>query len=361
MLRRLLLSFFFFPACASPSDDGPNLTFSTSLPPAEETSSTGDGESTGTSVADSTTADDTVTSTTGVATDDESTGSAPAECGNGIQEAGEVCDGDDFGGSSCESLGFESGDLVCSSDCKNYSTAGCFICGNGVVEGAEACDGSVPVDVTCETEGFTEGTIACDARTCQFDTSECTLCGDDVAEGNEDCDGQDLAGQTCESLGLLGGDLACDAGSCMYVVSGCDSFIEDFESGAMGAYWTYGGNANWTIDSNNPIAGSFSAISGVITHNQQTGMIVTLDYVQDSTISFWHAESTENNFDYLRFYIDGIEQGQWSGSNPAQEATYNVTAGVHTFEWRYTKDGSVNAGQDRVWVDDIYAPAGQLD
>jgi hypothetical protein len=38
-------------------------------------------------------------------------------CGNGIQEPGEECDGADFGGESCEGLGYETGNLDCNPDC----------------------------------------------------------------------------------------------------------------------------------------------------------------------------------------------------------------------------------------------------
>jgi hypothetical protein len=350
-------------AACTDSDGGTSSTGTVSIGSSDPGTTTGDAESTATTGDESTSSVDPTTATTDGDTTEggESTGPIPAECGNGVREGDEVCDGEDFGELSCKSLGFDDGELTCSATCSQYETSGCFICGNGMVEGAETCDGSVPQDTTCETEGFTEGTIACDAATCQLDTSGCTLCGDGVAEGNEACDGDDLAGETCASLGLIGGDLACDAASCLYVISGCESFMEDFESGTMGAYWSLTGNANWAVDSNGAISGSFSGRSGLITHNQQTGMSVTLQYAQDSSISFWYATSSESNFDYLRFYIDDVQQGSWSGNNLIpQQATYDVSAGVHTFEWRYTKDGSINGFQDTVWVDDIYAPGGEL-
>jgi hypothetical protein len=46
-------------------------------------------------------------------------------CGNGVRDAGEVCDGEDLGGESCTSQGFDSGVLRCNSNCLSFVTSGC--------------------------------------------------------------------------------------------------------------------------------------------------------------------------------------------------------------------------------------------
>ena len=71
--------------------------------------------------------------------------------------------------------------------------------------------------------------------------------------------------------------------------------------------------------------------------------------------SFWHRESSEGSFDYLRFYIDDVQQGiGWSGNNPWAQASYPLAEGDHTFRWTYSKDGSVNSNSDKVWIDEVY-------
>nr|HPM03986.1 FlgD immunoglobulin-like domain containing protein [Candidatus Cloacimonadota bacterium] len=60
--------------------------------------------------------------------------------------------------------------------------------------------------------------------------------------------------------------------------------------------------------------------------------------------------------DKLKFYIDGVEKNAWSGDVPWTEAEYNVTAGVHTYKWEYSKDISVNSGSDCAWIDKIIFP-----
>ncbi|MFA5247987.1 MAG: hypothetical protein WC415_01940 [Patescibacteria group bacterium] len=50
--------------------------------------------------------------------------SARIVCGNGIIETDEQCDGGDFGGKTCASLGYSSGSLSCRADC-SLNTSGC--------------------------------------------------------------------------------------------------------------------------------------------------------------------------------------------------------------------------------------------
>ncbi len=59
-------------------------------------------------------------------------GGTPAECGNGVQEPGEDCDGSDLGGQTCESQGFGPGTLACDATC-TFDTSGCSappVCGS---------------------------------------------------------------------------------------------------------------------------------------------------------------------------------------------------------------------------------------
>lgn len=149
------------------------------------------------------------------------TSTSGGTCGNGIVEAGEVCDGANLSGSSCETEGFSGGMLSCGSDCTFFATAGCSNCGNGIIEPGEACDGA-ELSGTCESEGFAYGDVAC-ATDCTLDTSDCSatppVCGDGLAQGDEVCDGEDFAGESCGSLGLgyNGGTLSCS--NCTEVVT----------------------------------------------------------------------------------------------------------------------------------------------
>jgi hypothetical protein len=134
--------------------------------------------------------------------------------------------------------------------------------------------------------------------------------------------------------------------------------LEDFETGNFNMLpWTFSGNADWTIDNTQHYSGAYSARSGVISDSQTSTMQTIRVLSAPGNISFWYKVSSENNYDYLRFYVDGVLQNQWAGEVPWTQATYNLSAGVRTLTWTYYKDGSVSSGTDCAWVDYIIFPA----
>ncbi|MCA9651533.1 MAG: hypothetical protein KC501_16555, partial [Myxococcales bacterium] len=68
--------------------------------------------------------------------------------------------------------------------------------------------------------GFESGDLLC-GTDCLWDTTDCAMCGDGIRQGAESCDGVDLGGEDCASLGLMGGTLACSPG-CSFDPSACD-------------------------------------------------------------------------------------------------------------------------------------------
>ena len=136
--------------------------------------------------------------------------------------------------------------------------------------------------------------------------------------------------------------------------------LEDFESGDFVQYpWEFNGNAEWTI-AEDAYEGNYAAKSGAISHNQTSVISVTLDVFASDEISFYYKVSSENNYDYLKFYIDGSLQGEWAGDVNWSQASFYVNAGNRTFTWEYDKDGSVSNGSDCSWVDYIIFPPSNL-
>ncbi|MBU8933616.1 MAG: thrombospondin type 3 repeat-containing protein [candidate division Zixibacteria bacterium] len=133
--------------------------------------------------------------------------------------------------------------------------------------------------------------------------------------------------------------------------------IEDFESGDFTMYpWQMTGNEDWQLVGSDVYEGVYSSRSGSITHNQTSSMSVTLDNLDAGNISFQYKVSSESNYDYLRFYVDDQQKGQWAGEVDWTEATFAVTSGSHAFRWTYYKDGLISSGSDCGWVDYIVFP-----
>ncbi|UCE86744.1 MAG: SdiA-regulated domain-containing protein [Deltaproteobacteria bacterium] len=140
-----------------------------------------------------------------------------SECGNGIAEGGEACDGLDLGGAACSAVGCSSGTPSCTPQCTlDYSSCtDCGVCGNGIRETGEECDGGDLGGASCQSLGFycgVGGGLACGAD-CGYDASACIpgFCGDGATQSvcGEVCDGSDLGGESCTSQGFGSGSLAC--------------------------------------------------------------------------------------------------------------------------------------------------------
>jgi len=113
---------------------------------------------------------------------------------------------------------------------------------------------------------------------------------------------------------------------------------------------TYG-DAEWLGQTTTYYYGGDAARSGTITDNEETwlrGMAVG-----PGILTFYWKVSSESNFDFLAFYIDGVEQASISGSVDWHQKTYSITSDAHAVEWRYAKDDSGSSGADCGWLDKV--------
>jgi hypothetical protein len=67
----------------------------------------------------------------------------------------------------------------------------------------------------------------------------------------------------------------------------------------------------------------------------------------------WRA-SSELNYDFLHFAIDGSEKAAISGESGWLPGRYVMASGTHMLRWTYTKDGSVNNNNDAGYVDQVH-------
>ena len=134
-------------------------------------------------------------------------------------------------------------------------------------------------------------------------------------------------------------------------------FSEDFETGDYNLYnWNVVSSNPWTIDPNEVYEGSYSSVSADIGNDELSTMEIDIDVISDGEISFMKKVSSESSYDFLKFYVDGQLQGEWSGEVNWSSETFFVNAGQHTFSWVYSKDESVSDGSDAAWVDYILFP-----
>ena len=133
--------------------------------------------------------------------------------------------------------------------------------------------------------------------------------------------------------------------------------IENFETGDFSLFDWGMGSYGWVIDNTNAYEGTYCAKSTTISHNQTASISVTMDVEPDGEISFYRKVSSESSYDYLRFYINNVEQDEWSGTLGWAQETYAVAEGTDVeFKWTYQKDGSVSSGSDCGWIDEIIFP-----
>ena len=140
-----------------------------------------------------------------------------ANCGNGLKEEGEKCDG---GYKSCKSIdsSFTGGYANCNENCTGYDTSTCEggsgnLCGNNNIDAGEVCDGG---EIACNRlAGAPENGYAKCARDCKgYDKSTCynngesgnggngnnddPLCGNGRVDDGEQCDdGNNKNGDGC--------------------------------------------------------------------------------------------------------------------------------------------------------------------
>ncbi|MFA5498548.1 MAG: S8 family serine peptidase [Candidatus Cloacimonas sp.] len=136
----------------------------------------------------------------------------------------------------------------------------------------------------------------------------------------------------------------------------------DFDSGEFPNYdWDFittgEDSEEWYITDDSVFAGSYSARSGKVKSVGSTRLILNLDLKEDGDIVFYFKTSSEQKFDFLRFYIGSSAIAEWSGENEWQRASFPITKGKHLVSWIYVKNTPGIHGDDAAWIDNITFPA----
>ena len=131
------------------------------------------------------------------------------------------------------------------------------------------------------------------------------------------------------------------------------SYSEDFESGTLTKLaWVTGGSAPWTVQNSTASHSTYAAQAGAI-GNSQTSSLSLAAFSGGGVGSFDLKVSSELDWDYLEFYLNGLRLQRWSGEVAWTTFQFPIPAGNNTYEWRYVKDADHSAGQDTAWIDNV--------
>ncbi|MBI3986423.1 MAG: Ig-like domain-containing protein, partial [Lentisphaerae bacterium] len=144
-----------------------------------------------------------------------------------------------------------------------------------------------------------------------------------------------------------------------------------FDSGSRATYadasdspllgWTTGTNAPWFGQSVVTHDGVDAVQSGDILNSQSSWL--RANAYGPGSFSFWWKVSSETNYDFLSFFINGVEQSKISGVVDWRQRSYMLAAGTNLLEWVYAKDNTISTNQDAAWVDQavfLEVPSGVL-
>lgn len=141
----------------------------------------------------------------------------------------------------------------------------------------------------------------------------------------------------------------------------CDVYLvqtadEGFESGDFSAYMWYGNASPWLPDSTEAFTGSRSVRSGAIGYDASSELSLRLNVTSAGEISFYKKVSSRAEHGMLRFLVDGVLLGEWSGEQNWSYSSFPINPGVRTFSWLYEKDTEAVSGNDCAWLDQVVFP-----
>ncbi len=131
--------------------------------------------------------------------------------------------------------------------------------------------------------------------------------------------------------------------------------VEDFESQSLEGFgWE--SNDTYTF-STHAHEGQYSLKSADIGASGTTSISVAYNSSQAGEINFWMHVSTEANYDYVDFVINGQQELHLSGDTGWENYSFEVPAGENVFQWTYSKDYMVDSNDDCFYLDYVTFPA----
>jgi hypothetical protein len=112
----------------------------------------------------------------------------------------------------------------------------------------------------------------------------------------------------------------------------------------------------WVITDGQSAEGKFSARSAVIPNSTESLLKLSVNVPVPDTVRFNYKVSSELNWDFLTFRLNGVQVLKISGEAGWSEKKVVLKEGFNLLEWFYRKDESYSSGSDCAWIDFISFP-----
>jgi hypothetical protein len=132
---------------------------------------------------------------------------------------------------------------------------------------------------------------------------------------------------------------------------------ESFEYQQMTIFpWINSKTYPWATTNSQSSDGEFSAQSGIIPNNAESVLKMMVNVPTKDTVKFNVKVSSELNYDFLGFKLNGTQLFVISGEEGWTEKKIAVKEGINVLEWNYNKDKTQSSGADCAWLDNIVFP-----
>jgi len=131
-------------------------------------------------------------------------------------------------------------------------------------------------------------------------------------------------------------------------------YFEDFASRSLDRIpWTLN---EWDIDTIEFFNAPAALKSAAVENYESTAVSVFVHVFDSDSLSFMIKVSSEENYDFLKVYVNGQESDRWSGETGWTSVKLDLAEGLHEITWSYEKDQSKSEGLDAAWIDQVIFP-----
>ena len=115
--------------------------------------------------------------------------------------------------------------------------------------------------------------------------------------------------------------------------------------------WFSGGASPWRAQNSSNVTGQSEAVTGNAGDLELS--VLSTAVTGPGELSFRWRVSSEQDYDFLNFRINGETIERISGEQPYVSINYSLPEGSYIIEWSYEKDESLSAGDNRGYLDDV--------